>query len=128
MRLTDSSAPVYSWSKLINKTRVVLDDDQTLLRERLRRLVDSAVDPEVAREAGTGADAVGRVREQRADVVVMDIRMPGMDGIEATRQITSDESLAGGPKWLDKVLPAIDTEGHALAHDEPEPQPQLAQV
>lgn len=79
----------------MTRTRVVLADDQALLRGTFRLLVDSVDDLEVVGEAGTGAEAIERVRADRADVVVMDVRMPDMDGIEATRQITADESLAG---------------------------------
>ncbi|MDQ6838322.1 MAG: response regulator transcription factor [Actinomycetota bacterium] len=75
--------------------RVLLADDQTLVRAGFRVLVDSAPDLEVVGEAGDGADAVRLARETRADVIVMDIRMPGVDGIEATRHINADEDLAG---------------------------------
>jgi len=75
--------------------RVVLADDQALLRATFRLLLDSEPDLEVVAEAGTGAGAVTAARDTRADVVLMDIRMPDMDGIEATRRITGDEALAG---------------------------------
>jgi DNA-binding NarL/FixJ family response regulator len=75
--------------------RVLLADDQALLRATFRLLVESAPDLEVAGEASTGEEAVERARSTLADVVLMDIRMPGTDGIEATRQITADEALAG---------------------------------
>lgn len=75
--------------------RVLLADDQTLVRAGFRVLVDSAPDLEVVGEAGDGADAVRLARETRADVILMDIRMPGVDGIEATRRINADEDLAG---------------------------------
>jgi Response regulator receiver domain len=65
--------------------RIVLADDQELLRATFRLLLDSEPDLEVVAEAGTGAEAVARARDSRADLVVMDIRMPDMDGIEATR-------------------------------------------
>jgi len=75
--------------------RVLLADDQTLIRAGFRVLVDSAPDLEVVGEATTGREAVDLARSLRADVVLMDIRMPELDGIEATRLITADEDLAG---------------------------------
>jgi DNA-binding NarL/FixJ family response regulator len=74
--------------------RVVLADDQPLVRAGLRVLIADTPDLDVAGEAGTGAQAVQLARDLRPDVVVMDIRMPGMDGIEATAMITADHGTA----------------------------------
>ncbi|WP_370412135.1 response regulator [Streptomyces fradiae] len=74
--------------------RVLLADDQALLRSAFRVLVDSEPDMEVVAEAADGAEAVDRARGTRPDVVLMDIRMPGTDGLAATRMITADPELA----------------------------------
>ncbi|GAA3988787.1 response regulator transcription factor [Streptomyces marokkonensis] len=74
--------------------RVLLADDQALLRSAFRVLVDSEPDMEVVGEASDGAEAARLAAEQRADVVLMDIRMPGTDGLAATRLISADPALA----------------------------------
>jgi DNA-binding NarL/FixJ family response regulator len=91
--------------------RVLLADDQTLVRASFAMLVASAGDMEVVAEAGTGRQAVELARSARADLVVMDIRMPDLDGIEATRLIAADEDLAG-VKVL--VLTTYDTDEHIV--------------
>ena len=75
--------------------RVVLVDDQALIRAGFKAIIDSAPDLEVVGEADDGADAEDVIRAARADVVLMDIRMPGRDGIATTRAVTQDEDLAG---------------------------------
>ncbi|MGW4894712.1 response regulator [Kitasatospora sp. NPDC004240] len=70
--------------------RVVLADDQPLVRAGLRMVIDGAADIDVVGEAGNGTQAVRLGRDLRPDVFVMDIRMPAMDGIEATQMITAE--------------------------------------
>ncbi|MFK0223533.1 response regulator [Streptomyces vinaceus] len=74
--------------------RVLLADDQALLRSAFKVLVDSEPDMEVVGEASDGAQACALARETRPDVVLMDIRMPGTDGLAATRMISADPELA----------------------------------
>jgi DNA-binding NarL/FixJ family response regulator len=87
--------------------RVVLADDQPLVRAGLRVLIADTDGIEVTGEAATGAQAVQLARDTRPDVMVMDIRMPGMDGIEATRLIT-----AGGQPPRVVILTTFDTDDH----------------
>ena len=75
--------------------RVLLADDQTLIRAGFAALVASASDMEVVGEAADGEDAVRQARDLRPDVVLMDIRMPGTDGLSASQLITSDPELGG---------------------------------
>src|ERR1700734_4413083 len=87
--------------------RVVLADDQPLVRAGLRMLIEQTPDIDVTGEAGTGAEAVRLGRETSPDVVVMDIRMPEMDGIEATQLIT-----AGGMRARVLVLTTFDDDDY----------------
>jgi DNA-binding NarL/FixJ family response regulator len=75
--------------------RVLLADDQSLVRAGFGALLDAQRDVEVAGEAADGEEALQRVRELRPDVVLMDIRMPLLDGLAATRRITGDSALDG---------------------------------
>ncbi len=91
-------------------TTVLIVDDQPLQRFGFRMLLDATPDTEVVGEAAHGADAVRRTAELRPDVVLMDIRMPGMDGIEATRRI-----LATGGRSRVLVLTTFDLDEYAYA-------------
>ncbi|GHB29158.1 MULTISPECIES: response regulator [Streptomyces phaeochromogenes group] len=73
--------------------RVLLADDQSLVRAGFKALLDAQPDIEVAGEAADGEEALRAVRELRPDVVLMDIRMPLLDGLAATRRITDDDGL-----------------------------------
>ncbi|MGH3243632.1 MAG: response regulator [Spirillospora sp.] len=87
--------------------RVVLADDQYLVRLGLRMLCDSADDIEIVGEAADGREAVRLVDEHRPDVVLMDLRMPGVDGITATRRI-----VAAHPATRIVVLTTFDDDDH----------------
>jgi DNA-binding NarL/FixJ family response regulator len=75
--------------------RVLLADDQSLVRAGFRALLEHSEDIEIVGDAATGTQAVALATQLRPDIVLMDIRMPEMDGIEATRQIGTDPALAG---------------------------------
>jgi DNA-binding NarL/FixJ family response regulator len=95
----------------VTDIRVLLADDQALVRAAFAMLVESAPGMAVVGQAGTGREAVELARATRADLVVMDIRMPDLDGIEATRRIAADEDLAG-VRVL--VLTTYDTDDHVV--------------
>jgi DNA-binding NarL/FixJ family response regulator len=75
--------------------RILLADDQDLVRAGFRALLDAQDDLAVVGEAGDGDEAVELARRHRPDIVLMDIRMPGTDGLAATRAIAADDRLAG---------------------------------
>jgi DNA-binding NarL/FixJ family response regulator len=75
--------------------RVAIADDQMLVRAGFAALLAAEADMEVAGEAADGEEALRLARREKPDVMLMDIRMPGMDGIEATRRIAADPDLAG---------------------------------
>ena len=75
--------------------RVVLADDQVLVRAGFRSLLDNEDDIEVVAEASDGYEAIDLASQAKPDVILMDIRMPKLDGIEATRRIAGDDRLAG---------------------------------
>jgi DNA-binding NarL/FixJ family response regulator len=95
--------------------RVMLVDDQVLLRTGFRMVLAAQPDMEVVAEAGDGAEALEVLRHTRVDVVLMDVRMPKMDGVEATRRICGGDRTpeAGGPRVL--ILTTFDLDEYAFA-------------
>jgi DNA-binding NarL/FixJ family response regulator len=79
----------------VSVVRVAVVDDQDLVRSAFTMLLRASDGVEVVGEAATGREAVVLARQERPDVVLMDVRMPGMDGLEATRAIVADERCAG---------------------------------
>ncbi|WP_105032110.1 response regulator [Arthrobacter ruber] len=90
--------------------RVLLADDQPLLRMGFRLILEGEADLEIAGEASTGAEAVRLAAELKPDVVLMDVRMPYLDGIEATRQITAS---ASGSRII--ILTTFDLDEYAFS-------------
>jgi DNA-binding NarL/FixJ family response regulator len=89
--------------------RVLIADDQALVRAGFRVLIDSAEDLEVVGEAGNGREAVTLARSKKADVVLMDVRMPVLDGLAATRELTSG---TGGPRVI--ILTTFDIDEYVF--------------
>ena len=89
--------------------RVLIADDQALVRAGFRVLIDSAADLEVVGEAGDGVEAIALARSERADVVLMDVRMPVLDGLAATRELAGDE---GGPRII--ILTTFDIDEYVF--------------
>lgn len=94
--------------------RVALVDDQPLVRAGLRMVIDSQPDLEVVVEADDGRDALRRLAGTASDVVLMDVRMPGMDGLSATRALLADggRAAAGDPRVV--VLTTFDLDEYVL--------------
>ncbi|MGW2597482.1 response regulator [Streptomyces klenkii] len=92
--------------------RIVLADDERMVRTALRAILGAEEDLEVVGEASTGAEAVSVVRELRPDVVLMDVRMPGVDGIRATEQL-----LGGGMEKPPRVIVVTTFENDSYVYD-----------
>ncbi|WP_432485202.1 response regulator [Kineococcus esterisolvens] len=95
--------------------RVVLVDDQQLVRAGFRMVIDSQPDLEVVGEASDGLAALQLVERTDCDVVLMDVRMPGIDGIEATRRITTAPRAEGDPAPRVVVLTTFDLDEYVVA-------------
>jgi len=93
--------------------KVVLADDQALVRTGFRMILAEAPDIEVVGEAADGAEAVDVVTAAQPDVVLMDVRMPGVDGVEATRRIRQDAPEGSGPRIL--ILTTFDLDEYVFA-------------
>jgi len=94
----------------VTPIRVVIVDDQALVRTGMRMVVDSQEDLRVVGEAGDGVEALELLRATTADIVLMDVRMPRLDGVEATRQLLG---RAHAPRVI--VLTTFDLDEHAFA-------------
>lgn len=95
--------------------RVMLVDDQVLLRTGFRMVLAAQPDMEVVAEAGDGAEALDVLRATAVDVVLMDVRMPRMDGVEATRRICGGERQRGGDGPRVLILTTFDLDEYAFA-------------
>jgi two-component system, NarL family, response regulator NreC len=106
---------------MTREIRVVLVDDETILRAGLKALIDQQPDMRVVGGAGTGAEALEMVAALRPDVVVMDLTLPGMDGLEITRRLTAMDT---GARVLvltaragdDALLPVVEAGGSGYVH------------
>lgn len=108
-----SVGPSLSASPAPQALRVALIDDQPLVRAGFAMVIDSQPDLEVVLQAGDGADGVEQLRGRFVDVVLMDVRMPRMDGIEATRRILDQAPEGRAPKII--VLTTFDLDDYVMA-------------
>jgi DNA-binding NarL/FixJ family response regulator len=97
----------------VTSTRVLIADDQALLRQGLVMMIGSQADMEVVGEAATGAEAVAAAASLSPDIIVMDIRMPGMDGVAATRKICAEKPHGEGPRVI--MLTTFDLDEYVVA-------------
>jgi DNA-binding NarL/FixJ family response regulator len=97
----------------VTTTRVLIADDQALLRQGLVMMIGSQADMEVVGEAASGAEAVAAAASLSPDVIVMDIRMPGMDGVAATRKICAGQPHGEGPRVI--MLTTFDLDEYVVA-------------
>ena len=95
---------------MVRKIRVLLADDHIVLREATAELVNSQPDMQVVGQAGTGEETIGLVKSRQPDVVVMDVAMPRLDGLEATRRI-----VAQCPETRVLVLSAHESSEHVIS-------------
>ena len=100
-------------------TRVLVADVHGLIRAGVRMLLAAELDLEVVGEAVTGDEAVALTRDLHADLVIMDLRMPGLDGVEATRRLV--EEGGGGPDQLTRVLVLTTYKDDQSVYDSREP-------
>ncbi|MBW3092314.1 response regulator transcription factor [Bifidobacterium sp. 82T10] len=98
-----------------NRIRVVIADDQELVRAGFAMVIGSQPDMQVVGQAGDGAQAVALAETLRPDVVLMDVRMPGMDGIEATRRVSSLQASADGRPTRVIILTTFDLDEYVMA-------------
>ena len=97
----------------MTSTRVLIADDQALLRQGLVMMIGAQPDMDVVGEAATGTEAVAAAARLRPDIIVMDIRMPGMDGVEATRQICAGHPPGTGARVI--MLTTFDLDEYVVA-------------
>src|SRR5918998_4979906 len=90
MGVYDGQAPEIAPAAPLSTIRVLVADDQPLMRAGFRMILDAEEDLQVVGEAGDGLQAVAQAQRLKPDIVLMDIRMPGIDGIEATRRMLKD--------------------------------------